>query len=161
LLVTELMYLSYDRRFMERAIELAKAAAEIGEVPVGAVVVKSGNIVGEGYNRRETAKDPTAHAEIIAIKKASETLGGWRLVDCDMYVTLEPCIMCSGAIINSRIRHLYIGAFDKKAGAVISNSKLLDEAWTNHKTDYASHLEDEASSILTDFFADLRRRKSK
>jgi tRNA(adenine34) deaminase len=153
--------MSYRSEFMERALELAKKAYGLGEVPVGAVVVRNDAIVGEGYNMRESKKDPTAHAEMIAIRQASESLGGWRLHECDMYVTLEPCVMCSGAIINSRIRHVYIGTLDKKRGSVISNAKLLDQAWTNHRTGYTAEgdkLKETSSQLLSDFFKDLRGR---
>ena len=114
-------------KFMRRAAELAEYAGSIGEIPVGAVVVKrdTGTIVGEGYNRRETDKNALAHAEIIAIENACRTLGGWRLIGCDLYVTLEPCPMCCGAIINSRIERVIYGASDLKAGSVNSVMKMF------------------------------------
>lgn len=153
--------MSYDEKFMKRALELAQKAADMGEVPVGAVVVRNGVILGEGYNRRESDKDPTAHAEILAIKEASSKLEAWRLSECELYVTLEPCIMCAGAIINARLANVFIGTKDPKAGAVMSNAKLLEESWTNHKSNYSienSELAEQSSKILKDFFSDLRTR---
>ena len=101
---------------MKEALKEAQKAAEMGEIPVGAVIVKDGEIISRGHNLTETTKDPTAHAEIIAIREASKVLGGWRLIGCDMYVTMEPCSMCAGALVWSRIEHLYIGADDPKTG---------------------------------------------
>ena len=122
---------------MKKALELAKKAYEIGEATIGAVVVKksTGQIVGQGYNRRETDKSPLAHAEIIAIEEASKALGGWRLIDCELYVTLEPCPMCAGAIINSRIERVIYGAEDKKAGSLSSVINLFELPY-NHKPNY-------------------------
>lgn len=114
---------SQDDFFMEAALTLARQAATLGEVPVGAVVVQKGVIVGKGYNLRETGKNPLAHAELIAIHEACQSLGGWRLVGCQLFVTLEPCPMCAGAIINSRIERLVFGARDPKAGSVKAYSK--------------------------------------
>ena len=102
---------------MKEALKEAQKAAEMGEIPVGAVIVKDGEIISRGHNLTETTKDPTAHAEMIAIREASKVLGGWRLIGCDMYVTMEPCSMCAGALVWSRIEHLYIGADDPKRGA--------------------------------------------
>lgn len=147
-------------QFMKRALELAAKAAQIGEVPVGAVVVdkKSGKIIGEGNNRRETDKSPLAHAEIIAINQASNFLGGWRLINCDMYVTLEPCAMCAGAIINSRIDKVYYGAFDYRYGAVGSKINLFDKGF-NHVPEFESGiLSEECSEILKRFFSQLRSK---
>lgn len=147
--------------YMKRALELASQAAEIGEVPVGAVVVnkRTGEIIGEGYNRRETDKSPLAHAEIIAIDEASKNLGGWRLIGCDMYVTLEPCAMCAGAIINSRIEKVYFGAFDPRFGAVGSTVNLFDGSF-NHRPEVESGiLSEECSEIIKDFFKRLRDKK--
>ena len=150
-----------DKKYMKRAIELGMIAYSLGEVPVGAVVVKksTGEIVGEGFNKRESDKSPIAHAEIIAIKQASEKLGGWRLVDCEMYVTLEPCPMCSGAIINSRIERVVFGAYDKKSGACCSVMNMFDLPF-NHKPELLSGiLEYECSNMLSDFFKELRDKK--
>ncbi len=147
-----------DIIYMKRALELASSAAKIGEVPVGAVVVKksTGEIVGEGYNRRETDKSPLAHAEISAIAQASKKLGGWRLIGCEIYVTLEPCPMCAGAIINSRIERVIFGASDKKAGSCGSVLNLFDFPY-NHKPEIVSGvLEEECSNILSTFFKQLR-----
>ncbi|MGN0601848.1 MAG: tRNA adenosine(34) deaminase TadA [Oscillospiraceae bacterium] len=147
--------------YMTIALELAKKAAEIGEVPVGAVVVKksTGEIVGEGYNKRETGKDSLAHAEIIAIDKASKRLGGWRLIDCELYVTLEPCPMCAGAVINSRIERVVFGARDMKAGSCGSVINLFELPY-NHKPDWLGGvMEQECSGILSGFFRELRKHK--
>ena len=143
---------------MRRAMELAAQAAAIGEVPVGAVVVKksTGQIVGEGYNRRETGKNALAHAEIIAIDQACRTLGGWRLPDCAIYVTLEPCPMCCGAIINARIDEVYFGAYDYKSGSAVSVQQMFDLPY-NHKPQMTGGvLESECSAQLTEFFRKLR-----
>ncbi len=150
-----------DNEYMNAALELAQKAYTLGEVPVGAVVVKksTGEIVGKGYNRRETDKDPLAHAEISAIKQASETLGGWRLIDCDIYVTLEPCPMCCGAIINSRIERVVFGAFDKKSGSAESVVNMFELPF-NHKPEIVSGVEEKkCAKILKDFFAELRKKK--
>lgn len=150
-----------DNEYMNAALELAQKAYTLGEVPVGAVVVKksTGEIVGKGYNRRETDKDPLAHAEISAIKQASETLGGWRLIDCDIYVTLEPCPMCCGAIINSRIERVVFGAFDKKSGSAESVVNMFELPF-NHKPEIVSGVEEKkCAKILKDFFAELREKK--
>lgn len=146
--------------FMKEALLLAKESAKEGEVPVGAVVVCDGKIVGTGRNRRETEKNALCHAEIEAINNACKTLGGWRLFKCDLYVTLEPCPMCAGAIINSRIKNVYFGASDYKNGACgsVTNLFLLD---FNHKPDFQNGiLETECSEILTRFFKELREKKA-
>ncbi len=146
---------------MKKALELAKKAYDMGEAPIGAVVVKksTGQIVGEGYNRRETDKSPLAHAEIIAIEEAAKALGGWRLIDCELYVTLEPCPMCAGAIINSRIERVIYGAEDKKAGSLSSVINLFELPY-NHKPQITSGvLQEECSQILSDFFKELRIKK--
>ena len=150
-------------KFMQRAIELAEKAYSVGEVPIGAVVVsrrknRFGEIVGEGFNNRESENNPVGHAEIIAIQKASITLNDWRLSGCDLYVTLEPCPMCCGAVINSRIERLYFGAFDEKAGSVYSVQEMFRFPY-NHKPEiYAGIMEDECSIILSDFFRKLRKK---
>lgn len=144
---------------MKEALNLAALAAENGEVPVGAVVVKDDEIVGRGYNRREGDKNALAHAEMIAIDEACRTLGGWRLWQCDLYVTLEPCPMCAGAIINSRIRKVYFGASDLKNGSLGSVINLVDLPY-NHKPEILSGiLEEECSSLLSKFFKNLREMK--
>lgn len=147
-----------DEFFMDQAIELAKEAAKEGEVPVGAVVVIDGRIVGRGRNRRETGKNALAHAEIEAINEACKTLGGWRLWQCDMYVTLEPCPMCTGAIINSRIKRLVYGASDSKAGSCGSVVNLFSLPY-NHKPEVISGLKrEECAALLSDFFKRLRKK---
>lgn len=150
-----------DEKFMHLALEQAHLAYQIGEVPVGAVVVKDGEIVGTGYNRRETDKNAVAHAELLAIDDACKRLGGWRLWECELYVTLEPCPMCAGAIINSRIKRLIYGASDKKAGSVESVVRMFDLPY-NHKPPYtAGVLEEECSQILKSFFREMRSRKNR
>lgn len=146
--------------YMSRALELARIAFDLGEVPVGAVVVKrtTGEIVGEGYNRRETDKNPLAHAEIEAINDASEKLGGWRLVDCDLYVTLEPCPMCSGAIINSRIERVFFGAYDTKAGCCGSVTNIFELPFNHFPEITGGVMEKECGEILSLFFKALRER---
>lgn len=150
-----------DDFFMEQALMLARQAAAEGEVPVGAVVVKDGEIVGNGRNRRENGKNALAHAELEAINEACKRLGGWRLWQCDMYVTLEPCPMCTGAIINSRIRKLVYGASDTKAGSCGSVINLFDLPY-NHKPEVLGGImEKESTALLSDFFKKLREHKKK
>ena len=149
-----------DTEFMNIAIEQAKLAAAELEVPVGAVIVRNGEVVSVGRNRRETGKNALAHAEIEAIDLACKKLGGWRLWECEMYVTLEPCPMCTGAIINSRIRRLIYGASDYKAGSCGSVANLFDLPY-NHKPEVVSgFMAEECSALLSDFFAELRRIKN-
>lgn len=143
--------------YMEKAYEEAKKAYLKGEVPVGAVVIKDMKIISSAHNLTETNNDPTAHAEIVAMRKACEILGTPRLTGCDLYVTLEPCAMCIGAIINARIRGLYIGAMDKKAGCCGSVVDLVTKQYFNHKTQvFYGIMEDKCSKILTDFFKERR-----
>jgi len=149
-----------DEYFMRLALEEAYKAYSTYEVPVGAVIVNNGKIIGTGYNQRETLKDPTAHAEIIAIRQASENLGGWRLLDSTMYVTLEPCAMCAGAIVNSRIKRVVIGAMDPKRGCCGSVMNLLMNEHFNHKVEITyGVLEEECSNLIKDFFKNLREGK--
>ncbi|MBQ3005528.1 MAG: nucleoside deaminase [Clostridia bacterium] len=144
--------------FMNEAIKLAIEASNEGEVPVGAVVVKDGKIVGTGRNRREYGKNALAHAEIEAINNACKNLGGWRLFGCDLYVTLEPCPMCAGAIINSRIENVYFGAYDEKAGSCSSVVNLFSLPY-NHKPEvYGGIHEQECSDLLKAFFKKLREK---
>ncbi len=146
-------------KYMKAAIKQAKKAAEKGEVPVGAVIVRDGKIIARAYNTRETDKNALCHAEIKAIKKACKKLGGWRLTRCEMYVTLEPCPMCAGAIVNSRIVSVYYGASDKKAGA-FGTLFDMNGFGLNHKPEiYAGILEEECALLLSDFFAELRKRR--
>lgn len=150
-----------DEMYMREAIELAKQAAALGEVPVGAVVVKqsTGEIVGRGFNRRESDRSPLAHAEIIAIDEASKRLGGWRLVDCALYVTLEPCPMCTGAVINSRPERLVYGASDPKAGSCGSVIDLFSLPYNHFPEIERGVLADECSALLSEFFRELRKKK--
>lgn len=144
---------------MRRAIELAKKAASLGEVPVGAVVVKGDEIIAEGYNRRETDKNATAHAELLAINEACKKLGGWRLHMCELYVTLEPCPMCAGAIVNSRIKRVVIGSKDAKAGA-FGTLINLNFYPLNHKPEVEFGVcEREATALLQEFFIKLRQKR--
>lgn len=144
---------------MQKALELAKISAAEGEVPVGAVIVKGDEIVGTGRNRREYGKNALYHAEIEAIDNACKTLGGWRLWECDMYVTLEPCPMCAGAIINSRIKTVYYGASDLKAGSFGSVVDFNSLPY-NHKPEIVSGvMEDKAKEMLSSFFKALREKK--
>lgn len=146
-------------QFMQKALELAKISAAEGEVPVGAIIVKGDEIVGTGRNRREYGKNALYHAEIEAIDNACKTLGGWRLWECDMYVTLEPCPMCAGAIINSRIKTVYYGASDLKAGSFGSVVDFNSLPY-NHKPEIVSGvMQDEARKMLSDFFKGLRKKK--
>ena len=148
-----------DSEFMTLAIEQAKISASELEVPVGAVIVRNGEVVSVGRNRREIGKNALAHAEIEAIDLACKKLGGWRLWECEMYVTLEPCPMCTGAIINSRIRRLVFGASDYKAGSCGSVVNLFDLPY-NHKPEVvAGFMQEECSAMLTEFFANLRKCK--
>ena len=152
----------YMEKFMEEALKEAEKAAALGEVPIGAVIVKDGNIVGRGHNLTETAKDPTAHAEMEAIRQAARNLGGWRLIGCDMYVTAEPCAMCAGAIVWSRIETLHIGTMDPKAGACGSVFNIVQEKKLNHNVKIEiGMLQEQCSGILKDFFRNLRRTKEK
>ncbi|WP_367398238.1 tRNA adenosine(34) deaminase TadA [Paenibacillus sp. MSJ-34] len=147
--------------WMEAAIAEAKKAEAIAEVPIGAVIVHDGKIVGRGYNLRETAKDGTAHAEMIAIRQASETLQAWRLLDCRLYVTLEPCPMCAGAIVQSRIPLVVYGTADPKAGCAGTLMNLLQDSRFNHQTEVISGvLQQTCSALLTDFFRQLRQKKN-
>lgn len=149
-----------DTDFMNIAIEQAKIAASELEVPVGAVIVRNGEVVSVGRNRRETGKNALAHAELEAIDLACKKLGGWRLWECEMFVTLEPCPMCTGAIINSRLRRLVFGASDGKAGSCGSVINLFDLPY-NHKPEVVpGFMAEECSALLTDFFSELRRAKN-
>jgi tRNA(adenine34) deaminase len=149
-------------KYMLRALELARQAADEGEVPVGAVVVKktTGEIVGEGRNMRERAKNALAHAEIIAIDQACRRLGGWRLPECAIYVTLEPCPMCCGAIINSRIDDVIFGACDPKSGSAVSVQKMFGLPYNYRPEVTGGVMEEECAAVLSDFFRALRIKKS-
>jgi len=147
---------------MKEALKEAKKAYKKEEAPIGAVIVKDGVVIARAHNEKELKKDPTLHAEITAIRKACKKLGTWRLNGCDMYVTLEPCAMCAGAIIQARIDRLFIGTPDPKAGAVGSVVDLLGIQKFNHKVEVSyGLLEEECSNILKDFFRELRQKKNK
>ncbi len=147
-----------NKDFMYKALRLADMAAESGDVPVGAVLVKDGEIIGSGYNRREADGDPTAHAEIEAIKEGARKLGSWHLEDCELYVTLEPCPMCAGAIINSRIKRVIFGAYEPKSGSC-SNDSVVDlfNLPYNHTPEvYGGICEKECAELMTEFFKNKR-----
>lgn len=146
-----------DELFMTEALRLATEAAEAGEVPVGAVVVRGETIVGRGRNRREHGKNALAHAELEAIDDACRTLGGWRLWDCTLYVTLEPCPMCAGAILNARLRRVVFGARDPKAGSLVSVLRMFDLPYNHRPQIDGGCLETECAEMLRSFFADMRR----
>ena len=148
----------YKDEFMLAALELAREAADDGEVPVGAVVVRRGEIVGSGRNRREKAKNALCHAEIEAVNDACGRLGGWRLWECELYVTLEPCPMCAGAIVNARIPQVYFGAYDVKNGCCGSVANILELENGFHPACQGGMMEDECSAVLSDFFRKLRDR---
>lgn len=144
---------------MECALAEAEISEKLGEVPIGAVIVKDGEIVGRGHNLTETTKDPTAHAEMIAIRDAAKHLGGWRLTGCEMYVTCEPCSMCAGAMVWSRIEKVHIGTMDPKAGAAGSVLNVLQEPKLNHRVEIETGtMQEECSDILKSFFKDLRQK---
>lgn len=147
---------------MKEALRQAKKAAEIDETPIGAVIVQDGKIIARGYNKRETKKNALLHAETIAIDKACRKLGGWRLPRCDMYVTLEPCPMCAGAIINSRIENVFFGAYDKKSGCAGSAVNLFEKGLFNHNVNVTGGiLETECAEILSSFFKNLRKKRDR
>ena len=149
-----------EEKYMKEALKEAKKAYERFEIPVGAVIVKDGKIIARGYNLKETKSDTTKHAEIIAIQKASKKLNAWRLENCEMYVTLEPCTMCAGAIINSRIKKVYIGTLDPKTGACGSVLNSFDDYKFNHKVEYEiGIMQKDCEKILKDFFKELRLLK--
>jgi tRNA(adenine34) deaminase len=146
--------------FMSKALEEAQKAYAMGEIPVGAVIVKNGKIIGRGYNRKEASNDATMHGEIEAIREACKNLEAWRLTGCTMFVTLEPCAMCAGALVNARIDSLVIGAYDSKTGACGSVFNITNDERLNHLIEVEfGILGDECSDILKKFFKELRRRK--
>ena len=146
-----------DERFMREALKCARRAFDRGEAPVGAIVVQDGRIIARAFNERETKQDATLHAEMIAIKKACKKLGLWRLIGCELYVTLEPCAMCAGAIVLARLDRVVFGCADYKAGACGSIINILEEPALNHHPIVASGiLQDECAALLTDFFTNLR-----
>lgn len=154
--------MNQDEKYMREAIKQAKKAYEINEVPIGCVIVCEDKIISRGYNRRTTDKNPLAHAEMIAIKKASKKVGDWRLEDCTMYVTLEPCQMCSGAIVQSRMKKVVVGCMNAKAGCAGSVLNLLQMDEFNHQVELETGvLEEECSLLMKNFFKELRKAKQK
>lgn len=152
--------LTEDEKFMKEAVKQAKKAWKIGEVPIGCVIVYEGKIIGRGYNRRTTDKNPLAHAEILAIKKASKKMEDWRLEDCTLYVTLEPCQMCSGAIVQARVKRVVVGCMNPKAGCAGSILNLLQVERFNHQVELETGvLEEECSVMMKEFFRELREKK--
>lgn len=148
-----------NEKYMKEAIKQALKAKEIDEVPIGCVIVKDGKIISRGFNKREKTQQSIAHAEIIAIQKACKKLNSWRLEDCELYVTLEPCPMCSGAIIQSRISKVIFGAYDKKGGCVETCTKLFDIKEFNHHPEYIGGvMEKECASLLKEFFKEKRKK---
>ena len=146
--------------FMLKALEQAKIAYKKNEVPIGAVIVKDGKVIAEGYNKREKKQNALFHAEIVAINKACKKLKSWRLDDCDIYITLEPCLMCFGAILNARLKNCYFGAYDKSGGSISSNNELLNKSILNHKLNVEGGiLNEECADILSTFFEEKRKLK--
>lgn len=151
-----------DEKFMKQALLQAKKAKELGEVPIGCVIVQDGKVIGRGYNRRNTDKSTLSHAEITAIRKASKKLNDWRLEECTLYVTLEPCQMCAGAIVQSRMKKVVIATMNPKAGCAGSVLNLLQMAAFNHQVEIEKGvLEEECSTMLSDFFRELREKKKR
>ena len=151
-----------DYIWMGFCLELARRAGEQGEVPVGAIVVQNNQVIGLGYNQRETSGDPTAHAEVLALRQAAQRVGNWRVLDSTLYVTLEPCAMCAGALVNARVTRLVYGCTDPKAGAVDSLYTLPTDTRLNHRLLVESGVRSKAcAAVLTSFFRARRRRKSK
>ena len=149
--------MSYEEKFMLKAMALAKKAYQFDEVPVGAVVVKDGKVLASAFNRRESSFDATAHAEILAIRKACKKLGDFRLIGADMYVTLEPCVMCAGAILNARIENVYFGAYISNGS--ISAEELSKKSELNHKTNFVGgYLEKENSDLISSYFKEKRKK---
>lgn len=147
--------------FMNLALAEAEKAAKIDEVPVGAVIVREGKVIARAHNRRETGKNPCAHAELLAIEKAAKKLGGWRLLGCQLYVTLEPCPMCAGAIINARVDEVYFGAYDKKAGCLGSICDLTTMPFNHHPLVNGGVLQEECAQVLKEYFQGKRKAKSR
>ncbi|GLS27561.1 tRNA adenosine(34) deaminase TadA [Marinibactrum halimedae] len=149
-----------DERWMRYALALSERARDAGEVPVAAVIVQKGEVIGEGWNQPISGCDPTAHAEVIALRAAAKKVSNYRLPECDMYVTIEPCTMCVGAIIHARIRRLVFGAFEPKAGAVVSQLQLCEQPLYNHRVEVTSGvLAQECSQAISDFFKARRAEK--
>ncbi len=149
------------KNFMTEALAEAYKAFELGEIPIGAIIEKDGIVVGRGHNLTETLKDPTAHAEMIAIREAAKTLGGWRLIGCNMYVTCEPCSMCAGAMVWARLKKVYIGTMDPKGGACGSVFNIPSDSRLNHRVEIETGImQEECSEVMKKFFKELRIKKS-
>ncbi|MBR1884164.1 MAG: nucleoside deaminase [Clostridia bacterium] len=146
-------------KYMVEALKEAKKAERIYEVPIGAVIVKDGEVIAKAHNMREKKQSSLAHAEVLCIEKACKKLNSWRLDNCELYVTLEPCLMCSGAITQARIKKVYFGALDEKNGTVMSISNVFDDINTTHKVEYEFLPNDECSKILSSFFKKIRKNK--
>ena len=154
------MRMTTDEKYMRAALKQAEKAYNLGETPIGCVIVHEDKIIARGYNRRNTDKNPLAHAEVAAIKKASKKLGDWRLEECTLYVTLEPCQMCAGAIVQARIKKVYIGCMNPKAGCAGSIMNLFNVDDFNHQVESENGiLEEECSMLLKEFFRNLRNKK--
>ena len=152
--------MNIDEKFMKEAIRQAKKAAAVGDVPIGCVIVKDDKIIARGYNKRNAKKTTLAHAELLAIEKASKKLGDWRLEDCTMYITLEPCQMCAGAIVQARIPKVIVGAMNQKAGCAGSVLNMFQVPAFNHQVEFENGvLEEECSEMLSNFFRELRKKQ--
>lgn len=153
------MFTEQDQYFMQQALLLAKQATAADEVPVGAVIVSGDQVIGSGFNQPISSRDPVAHAEIVALRAAAQRIQNYRLVGATLYVTLEPCMMCAGAMVHARVKRLVYGASDPKTGAIISQARMLDQPFLNHVVSYEGGLlADECGSMLKDFFQRRRRR---
>jgi tRNA(adenine34) deaminase len=151
-----------DRQWMRRALSLANQAQKLGEVPIGALIVKDGRLVSKAFNRRETWKTPLGHAELIALQRASQKLGAWRLLDCTLYVTLEPCLMCAAALVQARVSRVVFGARDPKGGGTVSLYQIPTDPRLNHRLEVTEGvLENECSTVLSEFFKARRESKKK
>lgn len=160
ILLTRKGFSSMTNRFMQEAMVEARIALDMGEIPIGAVIVKDNQIIARGHNLRQTLRDATLHAEVVAIREACKVLGDWRLDDCDIYVTLEPCTMCSGAIINSRMRRVFFGAYDVEYGGAGGKIDLFAPCYFGSKTEvYGGIMEKECTDFLNDFFKKIRENK--
>ncbi len=154
------MQAQQDNHWMQCALALAECAAEAGEVPVGAVVVLDNQVIGEGWNQPISSHDPTAHAEVLALRDAAQKVGNYRLVDADLYVTIEPCTMCAGAMVHARVRRVVYGASEPKSGVAESNGQLLEQPWMNHRVEVtAGVLADQCSERISLFFKQRRAEK--
>lgn len=154
--------LAIHEHFMRRAIELARQAEALGEVPVGCVIVRDGEIIGEGFNQPISGHDPTAHAEVVALRDAAKRVANYRLPDTTLYVTIEPCTMCVGAIMHARIAKVVFGAFEPKAGAIVSHLQLAEKTHFNHRIDYeAEVLKEQCGQMMSDFFKNRRKNQNR